>query len=108
MFRISGCRICLRLKARSWEVSAAAWRVARTISSRFPRPASPAGASSRASSVYPRMTERRLLKSWAMPPASIPTVSIFCICTTLASSRFCSEMSIQVPTASIHSPSSAG
>ena len=31
-----------------------------------------------ANSVKPEMATRRLLKSWAMPPASRPTASIFC------------------------------
>jgi len=32
---------------------------------------------SRSSSLYPVITESRLLKSWATPPASLPTASIF-------------------------------
>ncbi len=35
-------------------------------------------ARSSASSVKPMMAARMLLKSWAMPPASVPRASIFC------------------------------
>ncbi len=33
----------------------------------------------------PRMMVRRLLKSWATPPVSCPTASIFCACRSVAS-----------------------
>ncbi len=40
------------------------------------RPASPSGGrSSRSSEAYPRMEQRMLLKSWAIPEASVPTAS---------------------------------
>ena len=70
--------ICLRLKARSWRVSAAARspavRIARSGSCRVGGGQLVAGAARVAA-----MTVSRLLKSWATPPASRPTASIFCI-----------------------------
>ena len=36
--------------------------------------------SSSRSSVYPRITVSKLLKSWAIPPANTPIASIFCDC----------------------------
>ena len=38
------------------------------------------------------MAVSRLLKSWATPPASRPTVSIFCACSSCCSRRWCSVM----------------
>ena len=69
---------CLWLKARSWRVKAAArWAVLRMSSSSWLslwlRPSRWTMSSQR-----PVMTVRRLLKSWATPPASRPTASIFC------------------------------
>ncbi len=36
-------------------------------------------------SILPMMMVRRLLKSWAMPPVSWPTASIFCACRNVSS-----------------------
>ena len=44
------------------------------------------------------ITVSRLLKSWATPPASRPTASIFCACRSCSSSWRCSVMSAAVPT----------
>ncbi|MNT72905.1 hypothetical protein D3C72_2115480 [compost metagenome] len=41
-----------------------------------------------------RMAVNTLLKSWAMPPASVPTAFIFCVCAIWVSSAFCSVTSI--------------
>ena len=72
-----GSSTCLRLKARSWRVrmlARSAVSVMRDTVSRslelVRRP--------RSSSPRPMMTVSRLLKSWAMPPASWPMASIFC------------------------------
>ncbi len=73
-----GCRICLRLNARSWRVSAAARSPASSTRVRSRRAGSLGAARSRSSDVRPVMTVRRLLKSWATPPARRPIASIFC------------------------------
>ena len=56
---------------------AAARSPALWISSISRRPSFRASVRVRRSSLYPVITERRLLKSWATPPASFPTASIF-------------------------------
>ena len=47
---------------------------------------------------YPIMAVSMLLKSWATPPASCPTASIFCDCLSCSSSlwRSCSSLSLSV------------
>ncbi len=56
----------------------------------------------------PMMAVSTLLKSWAMPPASWPTESIFCCWRTWFSSARCSVMSSALTiTASIPPPPSA-
>ena len=72
-----GASTCLRLKARSWRVSAAACWEASRIPSTFRRSGWSSGIFRRMRSLSPWITMRRLLKSWAMPPASWPTASIF-------------------------------
>ena len=67
-----------RLNASSCRVSSAARRPACRISSASSRRGSPEGMLLSSSWVEPRMAVSRLLKSWAMPPASCPTASIFC------------------------------
>jgi len=52
-------------------------------------PRSPGGVLCSSSWVEPRMAVSRLLKSWAMPPASCPTASIFCDWRSCSSSWRC-------------------
>ena len=44
---------------------------------------------------YDVMTVRMLLKSWAMPPASVPIASIFCDCRSCSSRSFRSVRSVK-------------
>ncbi len=81
------CSTCLRLKARSWRVRVAARSPTRLISSTSLRTGSSARRRCSSRSLRPEMTGNRLLKSWAMPPASRPTASIFCDCRSSASRR---------------------
>ena len=89
-------RTCRRLKARSWRVSAAARCAASTINvtSRAPGPSPPRRCWRKWQ--RPVITVRRLLKSWATPPASCPTASIFCdwrSCSSIRRSRVTSRRS---------------
>src|SRR5258708_1495562 len=59
------------------------------------------------SSLYPLMTVSRLLKSWATPPASRPTASIFCNWRNCSSIRLRSVTSDHEPTASTGSPAAS-
>src|SRR5882672_1851198 len=52
--------------------------------SRYRRKALPSAECWYASSPYPRIAPRMLLKSWAIPPASVPIASIFCDCLSCA------------------------
>src|SRR6266513_245019 len=80
-----GCRICFRLNARSCLVSpdarSAAFLICFTSSLRGSVGSNP----SMMISVLSLITVRRLLKSWAIPPASRPTASIFCDCRNCSS-----------------------
>jgi hypothetical protein len=73
------CKACLRLKAKSWWVSIAARPAVSAMSSASRRSGPSGRALLRCSSRWTRpvMTVSRLLKSWATPPASCPTASIF-------------------------------
>ena len=75
---------CTRLRARV----AAFW-----ICSRLSAAGCVGSSSSRASATLPRIAARMLLKSWAMPPARVPTASSFCDSRSCASSvrRFVSD-----------------
>ena len=57
-----------------------------------------AGSAYKASSVKPIMDCRTLLKSWAMPPASTPTASIFCDWRSISWSFIFSVMSRTIAT----------
>src|SRR5574341_215077 len=92
-----GWSICLRLKASSWRVRAAARSAVFLISSTSRRSGSSAGRRRSMSSLRPVTTVSRLLKSWAMPPASRPTASIFCDC------RSCSSCSRTASSARVRS-----
>ncbi len=78
--RISGLISWRRLKARSWRVRPAARSAAARISRRWSSVAMPFSRSVSATPAWARITCRTLLKSCATPPASRPTVSIFCAC----------------------------
>ena len=104
--RTSGCSICRRLYASSWRVNDAARSDALRISSTTDRFASPGGKSRSKSCVLPRMAVSRLLKSWAMPPASWPTASIFWDCRNCSSRWRCSLTSRWVPQTRTSRPSS--
>ena len=96
-FTTRACSICLRLNASSCRVSAAAWLPAFSISSTdisASREGSPSG-DSRSSAAWPLMMVSRLLKSWAMPPASLPMASIFCDCRRSASVRASSRSALR-------------
>ena len=72
----------------------AAPRVAAPWMRRRSRPAGwPSGREVSANSALPRMALRRLLKSWATPPARRPTASIFWASRSWSSRRCRSEMS---------------
>ena len=85
--RMRGCSTCRRLNASSWPVSAAARSDARFGSP--PRIGAAVGRAFRRSGTRcsPEIAVSRLLKSWAMPPASRPTASIFCACRSWPSMR---------------------
>ena len=70
--RRRGCSTCLRLRARSCRVSADARSAVCVIKSTSRRFGSSAGSSMSRRAARPAMTVRRLLKSWATPPASRP------------------------------------
>ncbi len=70
-----GLKTCRRLNARSWWVKAAAWRPAVSIRRRSASEVSWSASVGARNSAELRITVSRLLKSWAMPPASLPTVS---------------------------------
>ena len=70
-------KTCLRLNARSWRVRLAARSPAFLISSTSLRNGSEWLRLPKMSSLYPLIAVSRLLKSWAIPPASLPTASIF-------------------------------
>jgi len=75
----------LRLKARSWRVKEAAFSPAFLISSISLRKDSSLMTSINASSAFPMMVVSILLKSWAIPPASVPMASIFWDCRSCSS-----------------------
>ena len=100
----------LRLKVSSCPVRAAARSPARRMSSvsSTARCDSPS-VSAASNSAQPLMTVRRLLKSWAIPPASRPTASSFAACrsccSSLAFSSYCRAISAaarQTRTRSVH------
>ncbi len=84
-----------RLNASSCPVSSAA-RLAAWKTSAIRSACSVARA--RKNWMLSRMTVRRLLKSWAMPPARRPSASIFCACTSRCSSSLPSVTSMIAPT----------
>ncbi len=88
-----GCSVCWREKARSWRTRFAArlafWRICMMSAKDW----SPGRWRISRRSQNPIIAVSRLLKSWATPPASWPTSSIFCDCRNCASSVFCSVMS---------------
>ena len=69
---------CLRLNASSWPVSSAARVAAFSTCSSISPPSGSFSSRRRSSTAYPVMIVNRLLKSCAIPPASLPTASIFC------------------------------
>ena len=81
-----GLTICLRAKASSCRVTSAARAAAFPTSSMSARILWSGGRLARAKSVCPMMAVSRLLKSWATPPARMPTASIFCECRSCSSS----------------------
>ena len=101
-----GCSTCRRLKARSCRVSEAARLAARLISSTSDRCGSPWARSPRSRSLMPRIAVSRLLKSWAIPPASRPAVSILRAWRNCSSSTLRSVMSRWVPQTRTSFPSS--
>src|SRR5438034_138269 len=72
-----GASTCRRLNARSWRVSSAARTPAFLISTASSWRGSSGGVAWSNNCVDPRIAVSRLLKSWAIPPASCPTASIF-------------------------------
>ena len=77
-----GAMVCLRAKASSCRVRSAERWAAFWISLQSRMDGWLSSACSRISSEYPRITPSILLKSWATPPASRPTDSIFCAWTS--------------------------
>ena len=73
---------------------------------RAPRAGESAGRLARAArSALPRMATSRLLKSWAIPPASTPRLSSFCACRRASWAFRYSVMSWAVPTICFTRPS---
>ena len=98
VFRSTTCgsMIFFRLNVRSWLITDAARSPALLIpsisfrlGSSFPRRCS-------AIPLYPLITVRRLLKSWAIPPVSCPTASIFCAWRSCSSAFFRSAISCSI------------
>ena len=102
-----GWRNCRRLKARSWRVSDAARSDARRICSTSWASPSPFRSTLLIRSLWPMITARRLLKSWAIPPARRPTASIFCACRSWASRRLRSEVSSRMASVPIVVPAAS-
>ena len=75
--RTLGWSTCLRLKARSRWVRAPALAAVVAINSTSLRSGLDGSRRDSTTWLRPSMTVSRLLKSWAMPPASWPTTSIF-------------------------------
>ncbi len=71
--------------ARSCRVRSAARIAASSIWRRVSCEGDPGPISARAMPTFPRTPTSRLLKSWAMPPASRPRLSSFCVCSIRAS-----------------------
>ena len=88
-----GCRVCCREKARSCRTRLAARLAFCLICMMSAKDWSPGRWRSRSRSENPIMAVNRLLKSWAMPPASCPTACIFCDWANWTSSAFCSVVS---------------
>ena len=100
----TGRESCRLLNARSCLVSAAARFVVSLISSAASRLADGSLSSLSTNSAFAPMTINRLLKSCAMPPASRPTTSSFCVCCSCSSSAVRCVMSRELRTI----PSTAG
>ena len=104
-----GCSACLRLKESSCRVIEAARSAALRICSTYSRRGSTSPRSSWSRSALPRMAVRTLLKSWATPPASLPTASIFCAWRSCPSRARCSVTSLITPrTPATRPPSTSG
>jgi hypothetical protein len=88
-----GCKVCWREKARSWRTNPAARTEFCRTSLISAKEGSPAGWRIRSRSQLPMMACRRLLKSWATPPANWPIACIFCAWLNWDSNAFCSEVS---------------
>jgi hypothetical protein len=94
---------CLRLKASNCRVSVAPRLEASRICPRSSTGRASLLMCERRRSAQATMMPRMLLKSWATPPASRPTASIFCACRSWSSARFCSVTSramVEAPTIS--------
>jgi hypothetical protein len=74
----TGSVTCLRENASSWRVSEVARTTAASISSTRSRSAWSFAIVSASRPLHDEITASRLLKSWATPPASSPSDSIFC------------------------------
>ena len=83
--RIFSCRVC-RLNARICLTRSLARWDAPMMLARVSRDESRAASVSSSISAPPMITPRMLLKSCAIPPASVPSASIFCACRSWASS----------------------
>ena len=82
----SGVTTSRRLNVSSWRVSAAARSAARPISIDVVADRRVLLELLRANVTQDRITDSRLLKSWATPPASWPTLSRRCACASRCSS----------------------
>ena len=99
----TGSRCCLRAKARSDWVSSAPRDAPRCAVCNKRRLFSSEIRTSSSSS-EPDTAVRRLLKSWAIPPVSWPTASIFCACTSAVCA--CSRAPISVRSRALAAASS--
>ena len=104
---VRGRRAWRREKASSFPVRSAPNSAARAISSNISSRVSGSSRWSLTNSLLPRMTARRLLKSWAMPPVSWPTTSIFWDWWSWSSSVLRSVMSCTTPVVRTKRPASS-
>ncbi|MCY1245426.1 hypothetical protein D9M72_585770 [compost metagenome] len=93
MLSTVGRIVCLRENASNCRTSTAARLALRLISIRSAKLASAGRADNNRWSEESRIAVSTLLKSCAMPPASVPTAFIFCVCAIWFSSAFCSVIS---------------
>ena len=94
---VRGRTTCLRLKLSSWRTSEEPRSIDFLISATQPRLSASTRPSRRSISEKPVIAVSRLLKSWAMPPASRPIASSFRLWWSCSCSCFWPVMSVMMP-----------